>query len=155
MSVQDTFYDPEDGSTRSLRLSLLTMDRSQVPPTNWLQFDVKNQEFYGTPAREDEGRKEYQLVRLLQILFLSLFLVCAHVCIIIFGPILDPVLFSVSLFLSLLSLPICFWLFTFLHLSPTLGSVQPFTFFSAVLTPDSLKMIFVILKEIIVNSNFH
>ncbi|XP_069682124.1 dystroglycan 1 [Periplaneta americana] len=59
---EDTFYDPEDGSTRSLKLSLLTMDRSPVSSTNWLQFDVKNQEFYGTPMREDEGRREYQLV---------------------------------------------------------------------------------------------
>lgn len=77
MSVQDTFYDPEDGSTRSLKLSLLTMDRSQVPPTNWLQFDVKNQEFFGTPVQEDEGRREYQLVRSLQILLLSIFLTCS------------------------------------------------------------------------------
>jgi neurexin len=78
VSVQDTFYDPEDGSTRSLKLSLLTMDRSQVPTANWLQFDVKNQEFFGTPMQEDEGRKEYQLVRLLQTLLLAIFLTCAH-----------------------------------------------------------------------------
>jgi neurexin len=71
MSVQDTFYDPEDGSTRSLKLSLLTMDRTQVPLTNWLQFDVKNQEFFGTPMLGDEGRREYQLVRQLQMLFSS------------------------------------------------------------------------------------
>jgi len=45
------------------------MERTQVPPTNWLQFDIKNQEFYGTPMPGDEGRKEYQLVRHLQILF--------------------------------------------------------------------------------------
>jgi neurexin len=73
MSLQDTFYDPEDGSTRSLKLSLLTMDRSQVPMTNWLQFDIKNQEFFGTPMEGDEGRKEYQLVRLLQIFCLPFF----------------------------------------------------------------------------------
>jgi len=59
---EDTFYDPEDGSTRSLKLSLLTMDRTQIPLTNWLQFDVKNQEFFGTPMPGDVGRKEYQLV---------------------------------------------------------------------------------------------
>lgn len=71
MSLQDTFYDPEDGSTRNLKLLLLTMDRSQVLATNWLQFDIKNQEFFGTPMKEDEGRKEYQLVSVLQILFLT------------------------------------------------------------------------------------
>lgn len=71
------------------------MDRSQIPPTNWLQFDVKNQEFYGTPVREDEGRKEYQLVRYCKYCFLSVFLVCAHICIIICSSLLDPVLFSV------------------------------------------------------------
>lgn len=69
MSVQDTFYDPEDGSTRNLKLSLLTMYRRQVEPTNWLQFDVKNQEFFGTPMPGDEGREEYQLVRQMQMLF--------------------------------------------------------------------------------------
>lgn len=110
VSVQDTFYDPEDGSTRSLRLSLLTMDRSQVPPMNWLQFDVKNQEFYGTPMREDEGRKEYQLVRLLQILFLSVFLVCAHN---MYNHLQScpghSLVFCLILFLSLLLLPICVW----------------------------------------------
>jgi hypothetical protein len=47
------------------------MDRTQVPLTNWLQFDIKNQEFFGTPLPGDEGRKEYQLVRHLQILFSS------------------------------------------------------------------------------------
>jgi len=47
------------------------MDRTQVPLTNWLQFDVKNQEFYGIPMPGDEGHKEYQLVRQLQILFSS------------------------------------------------------------------------------------
>lgn len=59
---EDTFYDPEDGGTSSLKLSLLTMYRRQVEPTNWLQFDVKNQEFFGTPMPGDEGREEYQLV---------------------------------------------------------------------------------------------
>lgn len=72
VSVQDTFYDPEDGSTRSLKLTLLTIDRSQVPVTNWLQFDIKNQEFFGTPMKEDEGRKEYQLVSIFQILFVTI-----------------------------------------------------------------------------------
>jgi hypothetical protein len=72
MAFQDTFYDPEDGSTRSLKLSLLTADRTPIPQTNWLQFDVKNQEFFGTPFQGDEGRKEYHLVRQPQILLNSI-----------------------------------------------------------------------------------
>jgi len=58
---EDTFYDPEDGPTRGLKLSLLMVNRTQVPPTNWLQFDVKNQEFFGTPLPGDEGHNEYHL----------------------------------------------------------------------------------------------
>ncbi|BES90568.1 Dystroglycan (Dystrophin-associated glycoprotein 1) [Nesidiocoris tenuis] len=57
---EDTFYDPEDGSTRNLRLSLLTMERGRIPPNHWLQFDPKNQEFYGIPFTA--GQTEYQLV---------------------------------------------------------------------------------------------
>ncbi|KAL1463302.1 hypothetical protein WDU94_015065 [Cyamophila willieti] len=59
---EDTFFDREDGGTRKLRLHLMTMDRTTIPPNNWLQFDAKNQEFYGIPQLSDEGRKEYQLV---------------------------------------------------------------------------------------------
>lgn len=59
---EDSFYDPEDGSARHMKLSLLTMDRTQVPPSNWLQFDSKNQEFYGIPMASNVGRAEYQLV---------------------------------------------------------------------------------------------
>ncbi|XP_052126502.1 dystroglycan 1 [Frankliniella occidentalis] len=59
---EDSFYDPEDGDTRAMKLSLLTMDHSLIPPDNWLQFDIKNQEFYGVPMPSDEGSKEYQLV---------------------------------------------------------------------------------------------
>lgn len=63
MLLQDTFYDPEDESTRNMKLSLLNMDRSPILPSHWLQFDVKNQEFYGIPmAASDVGRTEYQLV---------------------------------------------------------------------------------------------
>lgn len=58
---EDTFYDAEDGSARNMRMSLLTMDRQPIPPHEWLQFDSKNQEFYGVPMRTDIGRKEYQL----------------------------------------------------------------------------------------------
>lgn len=45
-----------------MKLSLLTIDHSPVPPDNWLQFDVRNQEFYGIPMPADEGSREYQLV---------------------------------------------------------------------------------------------
>ncbi|XP_054279195.1 uncharacterized protein LOC128997581 [Macrosteles quadrilineatus] len=60
---EDTFYDPEDGSTRNMELSVLHMDRSPLNPTHWLQFDTKNQEFYGIPmSGSDVGKQEYQLV---------------------------------------------------------------------------------------------
>lgn len=57
---QDTFYDPEDGT--DLRLSLLNYDRSALNPKHWLQFDSKNQEFYGVPKYGDAGQSEYVLV---------------------------------------------------------------------------------------------
>ncbi|XP_050539992.1 dystroglycan 1 [Daktulosphaira vitifoliae] len=59
---EDTFYDPDDGSSRRLKLSLMTIDRSQVPSNNWLQFDPKNQEFYGIPMWSDKNFSEYQLI---------------------------------------------------------------------------------------------
>lgn len=62
MFVQDTFFDPEDGGTRHLQLSLRFSDRSELPAHNWLQFDARNQEFYGVPAPTDQGSVEYQLV---------------------------------------------------------------------------------------------
>lgn len=59
---EDTFYDPEEGSTRKLKLSLYNMDRSPLDPHHWLQFDSKNQEFYGVPMDLDVRSQEYQLV---------------------------------------------------------------------------------------------
>jgi len=59
---KDTFFDAEDGSSRNMKMSLLTIDRRPIPPYEWLQFDSKNQEFYGVPMITDIGRKEYQLV---------------------------------------------------------------------------------------------
>lgn len=56
----DTFYDPED--TTDLKLSLLSNDRTPLDPKHWLQFDAKNQEFYGIPTYADAGQKEYLLV---------------------------------------------------------------------------------------------
>ncbi|KAK6624877.1 hypothetical protein RUM44_011741 [Polyplax serrata] len=59
---EDTCYDPEDGSTRKLKVSLLNMDRTHLDPNQWLQFDSKNQEFYGVPMDSDVKSQEYQLV---------------------------------------------------------------------------------------------
>ncbi|XP_050098259.1 uncharacterized protein LOC126579059 isoform X2 [Anopheles aquasalis] len=56
----DTFYDPEDGN--ELKLKLLTTERQTLDPYHWLQFDSKNQEFYGVPRPSDIGRKEYLLM---------------------------------------------------------------------------------------------
>lgn len=49
---KDTFYDPED--LTELKLTLLNEDRSTIDPTHWLQFDAKNQEFYGVPTVYDK-----------------------------------------------------------------------------------------------------
>jgi len=45
-----------------MRLNLLLMNRHPIEAFNWLQFDVKNQEFYGIPEKHDKGSREYQLV---------------------------------------------------------------------------------------------
>lgn len=55
----DTFFDPE---SQELKLSLLTADREPLDPKHWLQFDSKNQEFYGVPKKMDVGKQEYLLV---------------------------------------------------------------------------------------------
>lgn len=56
----DTFYDPEDET--NLKLKLLTAERNELDPKYWLQFDAKNQEFYGVPMYGDAGQREYVLV---------------------------------------------------------------------------------------------
>lgn len=43
-------------------MSLLTADRTPLDAKHWLQFDAKNQEFYGIPKYSDIGQKEYLLV---------------------------------------------------------------------------------------------
>ncbi|CAG0882637.1 unnamed protein product [Darwinula stevensoni] len=58
----DTFYDTEDGHSRYMQLTLKTNDYQPIPEDSWLQFDVKNREFYGLPMQNDIGRKEYTLV---------------------------------------------------------------------------------------------
>ncbi|XP_038211020.1 dystroglycan isoform X2 [Zerene cesonia] len=59
---EDTFFDPEDGGTRNLHLSLRFSDRSELQTSHWLQFDANNQEFYGLPSSNDEGSVHYQLI---------------------------------------------------------------------------------------------
>ncbi|XP_055606975.1 uncharacterized protein LOC129754770 isoform X2 [Uranotaenia lowii] len=56
----DTFYDPEDGE--ELKLKLLTNERNPLDQFHWLQFDSKNNEFYGIPRSFDVGQKEYLLI---------------------------------------------------------------------------------------------
>lgn len=58
----DTFYDPEDVDPNNLKLQLFTADREPLPSDHWLQFDVKNKEFYGVPSSTDFRRMQYQLV---------------------------------------------------------------------------------------------
>nr|XP_014095985.2 uncharacterized protein LOC106621580 isoform X2 [Bactrocera oleae] len=56
----DTFYDPNDNE--QLTLTLKTKDHKELNPRHWLQFDSKNQEFYGIPKSGDAGSEEYLLV---------------------------------------------------------------------------------------------
>ncbi|XP_054090588.1 dystroglycan 1 isoform X5 [Zeugodacus cucurbitae] len=56
----DTFYDPNDNE--QLTLTLKTKDHKELNPRHWLQFDSKNQEFYGIPKSGDAGSDEYLLV---------------------------------------------------------------------------------------------
>lgn len=55
-------FDEEDGSARNMKMSLLTKDRMPIPKNHWLQFDSKNQQFYGVPQKKDVGRNQYQLI---------------------------------------------------------------------------------------------
>jgi hypothetical protein len=46
----DFCYDPEDGETSRLKLSLRNVkDFQEFPENFWMQFDDKNQEIYGLP----------------------------------------------------------------------------------------------------------
>ncbi|XP_065370301.1 uncharacterized protein Dg isoform X4 [Calliphora vicina] len=55
----DTFFDPNDNE---LTLSLKTKEHKELGPRHWLQFDSKNEEFYGVPKSGDIGSEEYMLV---------------------------------------------------------------------------------------------
>uniref|UniRef100_V5H8L8 Dystroglycan 1 n=2 Tax=Ixodes ricinus TaxID=34613 RepID=V5H8L8_IXORI len=58
----DTFYDFEDGTTRYLTLSFLSMDGLRLPESSWVQFNPRTQELYGLPFDGDVRRHEFQLV---------------------------------------------------------------------------------------------
>lgn len=58
----DTFFDYEEGSTRYLTLSFLTIDNKQPPESYWVQLDPKSQELCGLPFDEDVGQKEFMIV---------------------------------------------------------------------------------------------
>lgn len=45
-----------------MKLRLLTYERTELDPKYWLQFDSKNQEFFGVPGFRDAGEREYVLV---------------------------------------------------------------------------------------------
>ncbi|XP_034652930.1 uncharacterized protein LOC117891532 isoform X7 [Drosophila subobscura] len=55
----DTFYDANDND---LTLTLKSKDHKELGTRHWLQFDSKNQEFYGIPKGGDTGSEEYLLV---------------------------------------------------------------------------------------------
>ncbi|XP_017027308.1 uncharacterized protein Dg isoform X1 [Drosophila kikkawai] len=55
----DTFYDANDNQ---LTLTLKTKDHKELGTRHWLQFDSKNEEFYGIPKGGDIGSEEYLLV---------------------------------------------------------------------------------------------
>ncbi|XP_052842849.1 uncharacterized protein LOC128256492 isoform X6 [Drosophila gunungcola] len=55
----DTFYDANDNQ---LTLTLKTRDHQELNPRHWLQFDSKNEEFFGIPKSGDIGSEEYLLV---------------------------------------------------------------------------------------------
>ncbi|XP_017838310.1 uncharacterized protein LOC108596746 isoform X2 [Drosophila busckii] len=55
----DTFFDADD---TELSLTLKTKDNRNLSSRHWLQFDSKNQEFFGIPKPGDSGAEEYLLV---------------------------------------------------------------------------------------------
>lgn len=55
----DTFFDPNG---LPLTLTLKTKTHKDISPKNWLQFDSKNEEFYGIPKGGDYGSEEYLLM---------------------------------------------------------------------------------------------
>ncbi|XP_070559172.1 LOW QUALITY PROTEIN: dystroglycan 1-like [Ptychodera flava] len=60
---KDTFYDAEDGKTRSLKLMFLTTEGLVVDKSSWIQFNTKAQTLFGTPTADVAStRQEYIMV---------------------------------------------------------------------------------------------
>ena len=59
----DTFYDPEDGFTHDLQLTLLTVDNDPVSTSDWLQLDSSRGILFGVPLDSNltSTRNEYLL----------------------------------------------------------------------------------------------
>ena len=57
-----TFYDYEDGSTRSLNLTMFTPEGTALPEVSWINFNPVAQTIYGTPERGNVGRHHFLLV---------------------------------------------------------------------------------------------
>ena len=56
----ETFYDPEDGYTPNLSLTLRTVDHTPVTPDSWLQVDAIEQVLYGVPLNATVTNYETQ-----------------------------------------------------------------------------------------------
>ena len=57
-----SFYDIEDGLTRSLKLSVTTMNGTALPNNSWLTFNADTQSFKGVIVNEDVNSIQYLLI---------------------------------------------------------------------------------------------
>uniref|UniRef100_A0A3Q3FK70 Dystroglycan 1 n=1 Tax=Labrus bergylta TaxID=56723 RepID=A0A3Q3FK70_9LABR len=55
----DTFFDPEDGTTDKLRLTLRQNHNEVVGEGSWIQFNTTSQLLYGLPDVQHVGKHEY------------------------------------------------------------------------------------------------
>ena len=58
----DTFYDPEEGNTRNLSLSLLKENKQALDLDSWVQIDRTSQTIYGYPRINSPRKYKYQLI---------------------------------------------------------------------------------------------
>ncbi|RWS09634.1 hypothetical protein B4U79_17674, partial [Dinothrombium tinctorium] len=63
----ETFFDSEDGNTRSLKLTFLIFDldsdrEDSPPPDYWIQFDHENQYLFALPTEKNIGKHKFTLV---------------------------------------------------------------------------------------------
>ena len=58
----ETFYDIQDGDTRTLSLHLVTINNDSLPSNSWIQLDAARQVLYGLPLATTEFPSEYTLV---------------------------------------------------------------------------------------------